>query len=139
MDKETSKNHNFPVELLQVHILGFDCKCKFHSNSLRIDQRTVERCGRSDYRMDERPDEVRDRTGRRHSFRENQEATGVSVSVLSDMPDRVGYVTTTRTIDALCGYSDCQPGELITWRANTEDGRGETGESEGRTGRTGLT
>ena len=79
------------------------------------------------YRIDERLDEVRDRTGRRPSFTEIQEATGVSVSVLSNMRTRVGYVTTTRTIDALCGYFDCQPGELITWRPDTEDRQGGNG------------
>jgi putative transcriptional regulator len=68
------------------------------------------------YRIDERLDEVRDRTGRRPSFTEIQEATGVSVSVLSNMRTRVGYVTTTRTIDALCRYFGCQPGDLMQWR-----------------------
>jgi len=68
------------------------------------------------YRIDERLDEVRDRTGRRPSFTEIQEVTGVSVSVLSNMRTKVGYVTTTRTIDALCRYFQCEPGELMRWR-----------------------
>jgi len=68
------------------------------------------------YRIDERLDEVRDRTGRRPSFTEIQEETGVSISVLSNMRTKVGYVTTTRTIDALCRYFQCEPGALMRWR-----------------------
>lgn len=78
------------------------------------------------YRLDERLDEVRDRTGKRPSFTEIAEETGVSVSVLSNMRKKVGYVTTTRQIDALCRYFRCQPGELIQWRSDPpDDGRGE--------------
>ncbi len=80
------------------------------------------------YRIDERLDEVRDRTGRRPSFTEIEGATGVSVSVLSNMRTKVGYVTTTRTIDALCGYFQCQPGDLMQWRPDPEDVR-QTGSS----------
>jgi putative transcriptional regulator len=79
------------------------------------------------FRIDERLDEVRDRTGRRPSFTEIQEATEVSVSVLSNMRTKVGYVTTTRTIDALCGYFGCQPGDLMTWRPDPDDRRGGAG------------
>jgi putative transcriptional regulator len=68
------------------------------------------------YKIDERLDEVRDRTGKRPSFTEIQEETGVSVSVLSNMRTKVGYVTTTRVIDALCRYFGCQPGDLMQWR-----------------------
>jgi putative transcriptional regulator len=76
------------------------------------------------YRIDERLDEVRDWTGRRPSFTEIQEATGVSVSVLSNMRTKVGYVTTTRTIDALCRYFECQPGDLMQWRPDPDGGGG---------------
>ncbi len=68
------------------------------------------------YSLDEKMDEVRDRTGRRPSFTEIASATGVSVSVLSNMRTKVGYVTTTRVIDALCRFFNCQPGDLMRWR-----------------------
>lgn len=67
------------------------------------------------YRLDERIDEVRDRTGHRPSFKEIAEATDVSVSVLSNMRKKVGYTTTTRQINALCEYFGCQPGDLMQW------------------------
>lgn len=72
------------------------------------------------YRLDERMDEVRDRTGRRPSFKEIAEATEVSVSVLSNMRVKLGYTTTTRQIDALCRYFQCQPGDLMHWRPDPE-------------------
>jgi putative transcriptional regulator len=68
------------------------------------------------YKVDERLDEVMDRTGRRPSFTEIEKATGVSVSVLSSMRTKAGYVTTTRVIDALCRFFQCQPGDLMVWR-----------------------
>jgi putative transcriptional regulator len=68
------------------------------------------------YKLDERLDEVRDRMGRRPSFTDIERETGVSVTVLSNMRQKVGYVTTTRTIDSLCQYFNCQPGDLMQWR-----------------------
>jgi putative transcriptional regulator len=74
------------------------------------------------YRLDERMDQVRDRTGRRPSFKEIAAATGVvSVSVLSNMRTKLGYTTTTRQIDALCRYFCCQPGDLMQWRPDQEE------------------
>jgi putative transcriptional regulator len=77
------------------------------------------------YNLDERMDDVRDRTGRRPSFTEIANATGVSVSVLSNMRTKVGYVTTTRVIDCLCRFFDCQPGDLMQWKP----GKGEIADS----------
>jgi putative transcriptional regulator len=72
------------------------------------------------YKIDERLDEVMGRTGRRPSFTEIHAATGISVSVLSHMRTKLGYVTTTRTIDTLCRYFDCQPGDLMLWRPDPD-------------------
>ena len=72
------------------------------------------------YKLDERMDEVRDRTGRRPSFKDISEGTQVSVSVLSNMRVKVGYTTTTRQIDALCRYFRCQPGDLMQWRPDLD-------------------
>ena len=72
------------------------------------------------YKLDERMDEVRDRTGRRPSFKDICEGTQVSVSVLSNMRVKVGYTTTTRQIDALCRYFKCQPGDLMQWRPDPD-------------------
>ena len=73
------------------------------------------------YKLDERMDQVRDRTGRRPSFKDIAEATQVvSVSVLSNMRTKVGYTTTTRQIDALCRYFGCQPGDLMQWRPDLD-------------------
>lgn len=72
------------------------------------------------YRLDERMDEVRDRTGRRPSFKDIAEETKVSVSVLSNMRVKLGYTTTTRQIDALCRYFRCQPGDLMQWRPDRD-------------------
>ena len=83
------------------------------------------------YRLDERMDQVRDRTGKRPSFKEIAEATGVvSVSVLSNMRTKLGYTTTTRQIDALCRFFRCQPGDLMHWRPDSGEaavGDGEPG------------
>jgi putative transcriptional regulator len=54
--------------------------------------------------------------GRRPSFTDIARETGVSVTILSNMRKKVGYVTTTRTIDSLCQYFNCQPGDLMQWR-----------------------
>lgn len=72
------------------------------------------------YKLDERMDEVRDRIGRRPSFKEIAEATEVSVSVLSNMRVKLGYTTTTRQIDALCRYFKCQPADLMQWRPDLD-------------------
>lgn len=43
------------------------------------------------------------------------EATGLSKSTLSRMQSIQGYPATLETIDALCKYLDCQPGDLLEY------------------------
>jgi putative transcriptional regulator len=67
------------------------------------------------YKLNSRIDDVSNRLRRRVSLKEIEEATGVSSTVLSYMRTKYGYVTTTRQIDALCKYFECQPGDLLQW------------------------
>lgn len=76
------------------------------------------------YKLDERLDDVMDRTGKRPSFKDIADAfkdtdRAFGVSVLSNMRRKRGYVTTTRIIDALCEYFACQPGDLMEWRPDS--------------------
>lgn len=74
------------------------------------------------YKIEARLDEMLDRTGRRPTFTDIEMATEkkVSVSVLSNMRRKRGYVTSTRIIDKLCKYFECQPGDLLEWRPDPE-------------------
>jgi len=71
------------------------------------------------FKLDERMDEIRDTTGKRPTFKEISEATGVSVSVLSNMRVKPGYNTSMNHIDALCRYFRCQPGDLLVWKPDS--------------------
>jgi DNA-binding Xre family transcriptional regulator len=52
--------------------------------------------------------------GRKITWKEVSEKTGISVSVLSSLASlRAGITTNTRTIEALCRYLKCEPGELL--------------------------
>jgi DNA-binding Xre family transcriptional regulator len=58
--------------------------------------------------------DMEEATGRKITWKEVSEKTGISVSVLSSLASlRPGIATNTRTIEALCRYLRCQPGELI--------------------------
>lgn len=63
--------------------------------------------------------------GRRISWREVSEATGVSVSVLSTLASpRGGAATNTRFVEALCRYFRCTPGELLVLEPGPEADHG---------------
>ena len=77
------------------------------------------------FKLDERMDEIRDRTGKRPTFKEISKATDVSVSVLSNMRVKPGYNTSMDHIDALCEYFQCQPGDLLVWKPGRPKKRGK--------------
>lgn len=87
-----------------------------------------ERGGMISFKLDERMDEIRDRTGKRPTFKDISEATGVSVSVLSNMRVKPGYNTSTNNIDALCRYFQCQPGDLLAWKPDLPKKSNEGGD-----------
>ena len=52
---------------------------------------------------------------RKITMKEVSEETGISSATLNRIANVAGYGTNTETIDALCKYFDCQPGELLAW------------------------
>jgi putative transcriptional regulator len=60
--------------------------------------------------------------GQKITWKEVSEKTGVSVSVLSSLSSlRPGITTNTRTIEALCRYLKCSPGELLDLHPSLSD------------------
>lgn len=55
------------------------------------------------------------REGRRITLGEVSEETGISTATLTRVANRPGYNTNTDTIDALCTYLQCEPGELLQY------------------------
>lgn len=51
---------------------------------------------------------------RRITLNEVSEATGISRPTLTRIANIAGYNTNTDTVDSLCAYFDCEPGELLT-------------------------
>lgn len=50
---------------------------------------------------------------RRITLNEVSEATGISRATLTRIANVPGYNTNTDTIDALCRYFQCEPGDLL--------------------------
>lgn len=50
---------------------------------------------------------------RRVTFQEVSEKTGISKPTLTRIANVPGYSATTDTVDALCEYFDCSPGDLL--------------------------
>ena len=48
------------------------------------------------------------------------EATGISRATLTRIANIPGYNTNTYTLDLLCNYLDCEPGELLELRNTSE-------------------
>jgi len=57
---------------------------------------------------------------RRITMNEVSEVTGIARATLTRIANVPGYNTNTDTIDALCKYFDCQPGELIEYHSAGE-------------------
>lgn len=52
---------------------------------------------------------------RRITLQEVSEATGLSRPTINRIANIPGYNTNTETIDALCKYLECQPGDLLKY------------------------
>ncbi len=57
---------------------------------------------------------------RRITLNEVSEVTGVSRATLTRIANVPGYNTNTDTLDALCKYFECQPGDLIEYHDTDE-------------------
>lgn len=57
---------------------------------------------------------------RRITLSEVAEKTGISRATLTRIANVPGNVTNTETIDALCEYLECQPGELLVHIPNQQ-------------------
>ncbi len=55
--------------------------------------------------------------GRRITLNEVSEATGVARATINRIANQPGYNTTTDSIDALCKYFACTPGDLLEYVA----------------------
>ena len=76
-------------------------------------------------------DEKSFREGRKITLGEVSDQTGISRATLTRIANTPGYKTNTDTIDALCAYFDCRPGELLKRIPNeSEEGNAE-GEDSG--------
>jgi len=65
-------------------------------------------------------DEKSFREKRRITLNEVSEQTGISRATLTRIANIPGYNTNTDTIDALCRYFDCQPGELLEYHSDND-------------------
>lgn len=61
-------------------------------------------------------DETAYREGRQITVSDVSHETGVSRSTLTRISNTPGYNTNTETIDLLCRYFNCAPGELLEFR-----------------------
>jgi len=52
---------------------------------------------------------------RKITMKEVSEKTGISSATLNRIANVPGYRTNTETIDALCAYFRCQPGDILNW------------------------
>ncbi len=57
---------------------------------------------------------------RRITLSEVAEKTGISRATLTRIANVPGNVTNTDTLDALCEYLECQPGDLLVYIPNDE-------------------
>lgn len=53
--------------------------------------------------------------GRRIALSEVEEATGLSKATVSRIANTRGYNAKLDAVDALCGYFECTPGELLEY------------------------
>lgn len=60
-------------------------------------------------------DEKAFRERRRISISDVCNETGLSRPTVSRIANTPGYTTSTDTLDGLCEYFDCQPGDLLEW------------------------
>ncbi len=65
-------------------------------------------------------DEKSFREKRKITLNEVSAATGVSRATLTRVSNIPGYNTNTDTVDALCRYFDCEPGDLLRFYKDSE-------------------
>jgi len=68
-------------------------------------------------------DEKSFRERRRITLNEVCEATGLSRPTISRIANTPGYKTNTDSLDVLCRYFECQPGDLLQWIDEETDGQ----------------
>lgn len=68
-------------------------------------------------------DEKAFRERRRISINEVCEETGLSRPTISRIANTPGYKTNTESLDVLCRYFECQPGDLLVWVEEETDGQ----------------
>lgn len=66
-------------------------------------------------------DEKSFREKRRITLSEVSEKTGISRATLTRIANIPGNVTNTDTINALCKYFECEPGELLSYIEDQEE------------------
>lgn len=79
-------------------------------------------------------DEKAFREGRRITWGEVSEKTGISRATLTRLANNPGYKTNTDTIDALCAYFECSPCDLLVRipdEKEGESGHGDRGSDSG--------
>ncbi|MAA75543.1 MAG: transcriptional regulator [Salinisphaeraceae bacterium] len=62
---------------------------------------------------------------RRITLNEVCEATGLSRPTISRIANTPGYKTNTDSLDVLCRYFGCQPGDLLVWVDEETDGQNQ--------------
>jgi putative transcriptional regulator len=58
--------------------------------------------------------------GKRYTIKDLIDATGMSRPTFSRIANEPGYSTTTDTINLLCEFFECQPGELMEYIPDEE-------------------
>lgn len=79
-----------------------------------------EQLGMIRVRLKQMLDEKAFKEGRRITLAEVSEQTGISTATLTRVANRPGYNTNTDTINALCRFLDCEPGELLQYVADRD-------------------
>lgn len=62
--------------------------------------------------------------GRKITLNEVSEVTGIARATLNRIANIPGYNTTTDNLDALCGYFQCAPGDLLDHVPDRTRGQG---------------
>ncbi len=67
---------------------------------------------------------------RKITLAEVSKQTGISRATLTRIANTPGYTCTTETINALCKYFECEPGELLQYIPDEEEEKEEEEEEE---------
>lgn len=79
------------------------------------------------FRLKERMADREFRTGRRVTFNEVANATGINRATLSKLANQRGYNTTTDNLDRLCAYFGCRLEELAEHIPDEGSNQGDPG------------